>query len=96
MSPCSHHLVASFFEACLEAASSPLIGLMDADDRGDPERFARLLEALNKNPDWDGACSAVRIFGSVSEAIRALRQKCDSCSLASSQGPCTLSPGDAS
>ena len=55
-------------EACLEAASSPLIGLMDADDRGDPERFARLLEALKKNPDWDGACSAVRIFGSVSEA----------------------------
>ncbi|CAE7530683.1 rckA [Symbiodinium sp. CCMP2592] len=55
--------------ACLEAASSPLIGLMDADDRGDPERFARLLEALNKNPDWDGACSAVRIFGSVSEGM---------------------------
>eukprot|EP00439_Symbiodinium_sp_Y106_P037139 s3984_g4.t1 len=55
--------------ACLEAASSPLIGLMDADDRGDPERFARLLEALKKNPDWDGACSAVRIFGSVSEGM---------------------------
>ena len=102
-------------EACLEAATAPLIGLMDADDRGDPERFGRLLEAfqqhlflfslfklfhvilhnwdtistdiymvplhsgfhlvhqkvqaLREHPDWQGACSAVRIFGAVSEAI---------------------------
>ena len=32
-------------EACLEAATAPLIGLMDADDRGEPQRFSRLLEA---------------------------------------------------
>ncbi|CAE7737811.1 rckA [Symbiodinium pilosum] len=55
--------------ACLEAATAPLIGLMDADDRGDPERFGRLLEALREHPDWQGACSAVRIFGAVSEGM---------------------------
>ena len=77
-------------EACLQAASAPLVGppgrwlcvllrgwgrsqgLMDADDRGDPERFQKLLDALKDHRDWIGACSQVRIFGTVSEACAAL------------------------
>ncbi|CAJ1402465.1 unnamed protein product [Effrenium voratum] len=55
--------------ACLQAASAPLVGLMDADDRGDPERFQKLLDALKDHRDWIGACSQVRIFGTVSEGM---------------------------
>lgn len=41
---------------------------MDADDRGDPDRFKKLLDALTQHPDWTAVCSQVRIFGTVSEA----------------------------
>ena len=41
---------------------------MDADDRGDPDRFKKLLDALTQHPGWTAVCSQVRIFGTVSEA----------------------------
>ena len=47
---------------------------MDADDRGVPERFVTLLEALDAHPHWTAVCSQVRIFGTVSEANG--RSKC--------------------
>jgi len=57
--------------ACLQASTSSLIGLMDADDRGDPDRFKKLLDALTQHPDWTAVCSQVRIFGTVSEGMNA-------------------------
>eukprot|EP00435_Cladocopium_sp_Y103_P024200 s2670_g5.t3 len=55
--------------ACLQASTASLIGLMDADDRGEPDRFEKLLDAMKKHPDWTAVCSQVRIFGTVSEGM---------------------------
>lgn len=42
---------------------------MDADDRAVPDRFLKLRQALQEHPDWDGVCSGIRIFGTVSEGM---------------------------
>ena len=55
---------------------------MDADDRGDPDRFKKLLDALTKHPDWTAVCSQVRIFGKVSEGTREVGERSfDVCSI---------------
>lgn len=57
--------------ACLFASTAPLVSLMDADDRSEPDRFERLAAALEakRGEGWHGACTAVRAFGLVSQGL---------------------------
>jgi glycosyltransferase involved in cell wall biosynthesis len=56
--------------AALAASRAPWVGIMEADDRCHPERFAVLIQALTEHPSWDGAVSRTTLLGEPGNGMR--------------------------
>ena len=61
--------IAAALTAALGEARAPWIGVMEADDRCHPDRFAWLTHALSEHPDWGGAVSRTTLLGADSNGM---------------------------
>lgn len=61
--------IAAALEAALGESRAPWIGVMEADDRCHPDRFAWLTRSLAAHPGWDGVVSRTTLLGARSNGM---------------------------